>query len=180
MRGARMAAAGAAVGGAWWKVAHAKGGRGEATVKGGFGQDRLIPLDELKQHTGEDSVWVSYKGNVFDVTEFLYGHPGGTDRLMMAAGGDVAPFFAVYTEHLRGHVIPFLQRFKIGHLSSADAKKSADFTFNNPYANDPVRHPDLLHCTTHPFNGEPRIERLTETYYTVLRIRIPPFVQGTI
>jgi len=31
---------------------------------------------------------------------------------------------------------------------------------------DPPRHPDLLYCTTHPFNGEPRLSRLTETFLT--------------
>jgi sulfite oxidase len=126
----------------------------------------LVTMKELQKHTDMDSLWVVYKGIVYDVTDFTLGHPGGTDRLLMAAGMDLEPYFDIYTEHYRGHVLPFLQRFKIGRLTDADAAKVKKFEFSNPYANDPERHPDLLHCTTHPFNGEPRIERLTESYYT--------------
>ena len=126
----------------------------------------LITLKDLQKHTELSSLWVTYKGIVYDVTDFTLGHPGGTDRLQMAGGMDMEPFFNVYTEHYRGHILPFMQRFKIGRLSDADAAKARNFEFTNPYADDPQRHPDLLHCTTHPFNGEPRIERLTENYYT--------------
>ena len=125
-----------------------------------------ISLEELRKHTDEKSLWVAYDGDVFDITDFYFGHPGGSDRLLMAGGLSMEPFWDIYTEHYRGHVIPFLQRFKIGKLSAADAKAARDFEFTNPYADDPERHPDLLHCTTHPFNGEPRIERLTENFYT--------------
>jgi len=126
----------------------------------------LITIAEMQKHTDMSSLWVSYQGYVYDATDFTLGHPGGTDRLLMAAGMDLEPFFKIYTEHYRGHVIPFMQRFKIGKLSNSDAAKIKDFEFTNPYANDPERHPDLLHCTTHPFNGEPRIQLLTDNYYT--------------
>jgi len=127
---------------------------------------KLITLEELQKHTDLNSLWVAYRGAVYDITDFTMGHPGGTDRLLMAGGMDLEPFWEVYTEHFRGHVVPFMERFKIGRLSDADAKKSKDFEFSNPYANDPERHPDLLHCTSHPFNGEPRIQLLTDNYYT--------------
>ena len=123
----------------------------------------LITMIVLLLHTVVNSLWVTCKGIVYDISEFILGHPGGTDRLLMAAGMDLVPFFNIFTEHYRGHVLPFMQRFRIGCLNKRRCK---DFEFTNPHANDPERHPDLLHCTTHPFNAEPRIERLTEHYYT--------------
>jgi len=127
----------------------------------------LITLEEMQKHTKLSSLWMSYRGIVYDVTDFAMGHPGGADRLQMAAGMDMEPFFDIYTEHYRGHVIPFMQRFKIGRLSDSDAAKALEIaSFADPYAKDPERHPDLLHVTTHPFNGEPRSELLGENYCT--------------
>ena len=123
----------------------------------------LITMKELQQHTVVYSPWVTCKGIVYDISEFILGHPGGTDRLLMAAGMDLVPFFNIFTEHYRGHVLPFMQRFRIGCLNKRRCK---DFEFTNPHANDPEWRPVLLHCTTHSFNAEPRIERLTEHYYT--------------
>ena len=36
---------------------------------------------EISRHkTPEDGVWVTHKGNVYDVTEFLESHPGGKQQ----------------------------------------------------------------------------------------------------
>ena len=35
-------------------------------------------IDEVKKHTSkENGFWVTYKGGVYDITAFSYGHPGG-------------------------------------------------------------------------------------------------------
>ena len=55
---------------------------------------------DLHSHRSLDKrVWVSFRGGVYDITEFLKGHPGGSDRLMMAAGGALDPFFEIYGFH---------------------------------------------------------------------------------
>eukprot|EP01084_Bolivina_argentea_P118403 210093_1 len=129
---------------------------------------KIIPLEEVQKHTTPDSVWVTFRGNVYDITDFIGGHPGLKSRILMAAGQDLANFWSVYQDHYRGHVIPWMQRFIIGQLSPSDQKiaETPDFQFINAYDDDPVRHPDLLHNTYHPFNGECDIVRLTEQYYT--------------
>jgi sulfite oxidase len=38
--------------------------------------------------------------------------------------------------------------------------------FGDMYETDPIRDPNLLHCTEKPFNGEPRIDLLTRDYIT--------------
>ena len=69
----------------------------------------------------KDRIVVSFMGNVFDVTDFT-GHPGGYGRLEMVAGCDLEPFWKVYTQHNRGHILQYLERYKIGHLSDEEAE----------------------------------------------------------
>lgn len=44
-------------------------------------------------------IWVTYKDGVYDVTRFAEQHPGGMPRLMLAAGGAIDPFWAMYQQH---------------------------------------------------------------------------------
>ena len=38
-------------------------------------------------------IWMSYGGNVYDVTEFIANHPGGSEKILMAAGGAIEPYW---------------------------------------------------------------------------------------
>lgn len=38
----------------------------------------IIPLEEVREHVDEDSMWFTFRGAVYDLTFFKYGHPGGT------------------------------------------------------------------------------------------------------
>lgn len=42
-----------------------------------------------KHKTKQDRIWVTYKDGVYDITDFVEGHPGGSARIMMAAGAAV-------------------------------------------------------------------------------------------
>uniref|UniRef100_A0A7S2YTY0 sulfite oxidase n=1 Tax=Entomoneis paludosa TaxID=265537 RepID=A0A7S2YTY0_9STRA len=126
-----------------------------------------IPLDEVAEHCDEDSMWFTFRGAVYDLTFFINGHPGGTTRLLMAAGQDLEPYWEIYRQHFRGHVVDWMEKYRIGNLSPEDTKRSKDsVSFGDMYDTDPERHPDLLSCTQRPFNGEPRIELLTNDYIT--------------
>jgi hypothetical protein len=67
-------------------------------------EENLITIAEMKKMCQEGRIVVSFKGGVFDVTEFT-GHPGGVGRLQMVAGEDLEPFWKVYTQHNRGHIV---------------------------------------------------------------------------
>ena len=41
----------------------------------------------------QKKVWVTYGDGVYDLTEFAKSHPGGSDKLMMAKGGPIEPFW---------------------------------------------------------------------------------------
>ena len=128
----------------------------------------IIPLEEVEQHNDEDSLWYIFRGAVYDLTFFKLGHPGGTPRLLMAAGQDLEPYWEVYRQHLRGHVLAWMEKHRIGSLSAEDRKKceAIRMQFGDMYETDPIRDPNNLPCTMKPFCGEPRIDLLTRDYYT--------------
>ncbi len=73
----------------------------------------------MAEHNSRDrGVWVTYKGGVYDVTDFLDMHPGGAQRLMLAAGGAIDPFWAMYAQHNTEEVRNMLEGYRIGELVS--------------------------------------------------------------
>ena len=85
-----------------------------------------IPLAEVKKHCSIDSLWVTYKGCVYDVTQFLAIHPGGIDLLSTAGGLDLEPFWETYGVHDRGNTAhTYLESYKIGVLSAEDQEQVA-------------------------------------------------------
>lgn len=59
-----------------------------------------------------------------------------------------------------------MEKYRIGNLSKEDTVKARSFKHGDMFETDPIRHPDLLPATSKPFNGEPRIELLTDSYLT--------------
>ncbi|XP_077339546.1 sulfite oxidase, mitochondrial [Lithobates pipiens] len=120
--------------------------------------------EDVKKHkTLADGVWVTYAGEVFDITDFVELHPGG-DRILFAAGGALEPFWALYGVHKSEHVLEILQEYKVGVLDPNDKEEVPDLS--DPYSQDPSRHPVLKVNSAKPFNAEPPPEILTENYIT--------------
>ncbi|KAG8431620.1 hypothetical protein GDO86_017880, partial [Hymenochirus boettgeri] len=120
--------------------------------------------EDVRKHSSvEDRIWVTYGGDVFDITEFVELHPGGS-RILLAAGGALEPFWALYGVHKSEHVLEILQEYKVGVLSPADKEDSVDES--DPYYLDPPRHPVLKVNSMKPFNAEPPADMLTEHYIT--------------
>ncbi|XP_051857757.1 sulfite oxidase, mitochondrial [Antechinus flavipes] len=121
---------------------------------------------EVNYHRSlEKRVWVTLGNEVFDVTDFVAIHPGGPSKLMLAAGGPLEPFWALYAVHNQPHVRELLAQYKIGELSP-DEEKSSDIVSTDPFASDPPRHPALQINSQKPFNAEPPLELLGESYIT--------------
>ncbi|KAL2138794.1 hypothetical protein VTI28DRAFT_6225 [Corynascus sepedonium] len=49
---------------------------------------KVFSAEEVAKHTTPDSCWVVLHGNVYDVTEFLPEHPGGSRIILQLAGRD--------------------------------------------------------------------------------------------
>lgn len=107
--------------------------------------------EEVAQHnTAENGIWVTFKGHVYDITEFVELHPGGMSKIMLAAGGPLEPFWSVYQQHQKGEVQEILQEYRIGKLKGESKIKS----FVDPYASEPKRHSALIVRSAKPYNGE--------------------------
>ncbi|KAI5923326.1 FMN-dependent dehydrogenase-domain-containing protein [Camillea tinctor] len=50
--------------------------------------DKIFSAEEVSKHTTAESCWVVLYGDVYDVTEFLPEHPGGSKIIMKLAGRD--------------------------------------------------------------------------------------------
>lgn len=76
---------------------------------------REVSKHNIYNETVKD-VWVSYNGNVYDVSKYLESHPGGEDLILEHAGGDITTAF-----NNQGHsddALQTLESFKIGTLVS--------------------------------------------------------------
>jgi sulfite oxidase len=69
--------------------------------------------DVAKHATKHDRIWVTYGHGVYDITDFVDNHPGG-DKILMAAGGSVEPFWLLYAVHKNPDVYALLEEFRIG------------------------------------------------------------------
>ncbi|XP_018580721.2 sulfite oxidase, mitochondrial isoform X2 [Scleropages formosus] len=132
--------------------------------KGGSPSLPVYTQEEVAKHCSlAEGVWVTYKGGVYDITEFVALHPGG-EKILLAAGGALEPFWALYAVHNQGHVLEILSEYKVGELSPEEREQADSAT--DPYADDPPRHPALRVNSQKPFNAEPPSEILTDTYIT--------------
>lgn len=116
------------------------------------GSRPIYSEDDVAEHATKDTgVWVTYQGGVYDVTNWVDQHPGGGARIMLAAGGAIDPFWAMYAQHKTAEVRKILETYRIGDLEGgADPSKQVA----DPYANEPKRHKALLVRSAKPFNAE--------------------------
>ena len=73
-----------------------------------------------KEARENKKVWVTYGNGVYDLTEFAKSHPGGSDKLLMAKGGPIEPFWQMYPFHKNEQIIGLLKPYKIGELDPND------------------------------------------------------------
>lgn len=63
---------------------------------------------------------------MYDITEFLKVHPGGAEKIMMAAGGPIDLFWEMYPFHKVESVKKLLAEYRIGDLHPDDRLKPSD------------------------------------------------------
>jgi cytochrome b involved in lipid metabolism len=78
-----------------------------------------IPISTLAQHTGHrknSRMWIGVHGGVYDVTDFLLMHPGGTLIVAASAGLDATKTFHKLAHDTNPEVSSLLSKYFIGHL----------------------------------------------------------------
>lgn len=80
------------------------------------GLKRPITIDELRKHDTDKEPWFVVKGEVYDGTAFLEGHPGGAQSIISAAGLDSTDeFMAIHSETAKA----MMPQYHIGSLDNA-------------------------------------------------------------
>jgi sulfite oxidase len=133
-------------------------------------EEKIYRTPEIQKHkTKETGIWVTYKDGVYDITKFIPNHPGGRDKIMMAAGQDIEPFWNVYRQHYNSPLPQeLLKEMRIGTLHPEDRVKpsSSDSNENNPFRNDPILSPVLKYLSKQPINAEAPGFLLTDSWIT--------------
>jgi sulfite oxidase len=121
-------------------------------------------LAEVDKHkTKETGIWVTYKNGVYDITHYVNNHPGGS-KILLAAGSSIEPYWDMYGVHKQGEIIEMLEELRIGNITERPKEETLDK--NDPYANEPKRHPALRPSSSKPFNAEPPPAILRDNFIT--------------
>jgi sulfite oxidase len=95
-----------------------------------------ISRAEVAKHKTKDTgIYVIYGDGVYDITDFIANHPGGANKIILAAGGNVEPFWKLYAVHQKAVVLDILSSMRIGSLPPDEVvlpKKAGDD--DDPYA----------------------------------------------
>ena len=111
--------------------------------------------DLLEYTDPKNKVLISYKDNVYNITDFIKEHPGGGEKIMLAAGKAIDPYWDIYPQHLK-NTEDILESMKVGKLS--DYKPKPD-NKKELYKNEPKREGNLKYHTSIPCNAEISIDQ---------------------
>jgi len=80
---------------------------------------KLYTLEEIEKHNTESNIWIIFHDKVYDCTEYLELHPGGSDSILINAGGDSTEnFVAIHSSK----ATKMLEKFYIGDLDKASIR----------------------------------------------------------
>eukprot|EP00551_Chaetoceros_affinis_P009553 CAMPEP_0203672214 /NCGR_PEP_ID=MMETSP0090-20130426/7778_1 /ASSEMBLY_ACC=CAM_ASM_001088 /TAXON_ID=426623 /ORGANISM="Chaetoceros affinis, Strain CCMP159" /LENGTH=679 /DNA_ID=CAMNT_0050537481 /DNA_START=163 /DNA_END=2202 /DNA_ORIENTATION=- len=140
----------------------------------------IFTSEQVAENNGEDGkpIWMSYGGIVYDVTEFIHNHPGGSERILLAAGSAIEPYWHLYRQHFATDLpMRLMEDLIIGKLD----EKSQDEIDNqmekiieendDPYLNEPTdRSEQLIVHGDQPMNAEVPADLITESYITPVEL----------
>ena len=74
-------------------------------------------MEEVSKHSKKEDCWLIIKGQVYNVTEFLSSHPGGSSIVVSVGGQDATEYFE---ELHRPEILDEVgKQYIIGELCSA-------------------------------------------------------------
>ena len=116
----------------------------------------LIRLSEVRSHgRASPQKWVTKGTKVYDITDWIFSHPGG-EVILSAVGGAIDSYWNISSIHSKQDTYDILDSFYIGDVDPRDlvnGKVPAE-EIDDPFANDPKRDPRLIVLSEKPFNAE--------------------------
>ncbi|CAF4974609.1 unnamed protein product [Rotaria sp. Silwood1] len=81
---------------------------------------RIITEEELSEHNKDGDAWFAVNGHVYDATEYLKDHPGGSESIILASGADASDdFMAIHSDIAKAMLV----KYHIGILKTNPSKK---------------------------------------------------------
>ena len=117
---------------------------------------RTFRLSEVSTHDKDsENPWVIRGTKIYDITDWIAGHPGG-NVILRAAGGSVDPYWDIFSIHKKQEVYDILESYLIGHVDHqdlVDGHVPLD-SIEDPFVHDPKRDQRLIVHTDKPMNAE--------------------------
>lgn len=125
---------------------------------------------EVAEHyNSETRIWVIFRDGVYDITDFINVHPGGSEKILMAAGGYLDVFWAMYSFHLTSDfVFEILHKYRIGNLNPNDVLKESDIPNFSKLKKEKSnnRSQKLIKHHSFPYCAESPQSQLINYFYT--------------
>ncbi|KAJ3404713.1 hypothetical protein CcCBS67573_g03729 [Chytriomyces confervae] len=82
---------------------------------------------QVEEHRTSRSVWVTLRGKVYDVTDFIADHPGGADSILQHGGIDIEEIMGDENTHAHSKAAyKMLEGYYIGTLVNGEEEKDKD------------------------------------------------------
>jgi sulfite oxidase len=112
--------------------------------------------DQVAEHNGDGDqkeVWVSFQGKVYDITDFVAQHPGGS-IIRDASGGPLENYWAYWAYHsLLDRPMKWLKSYEIGLLLVEDDNDDGDEVVQS--LNEIRQEMDLKEIRRQMYEGDP-------------------------
>ena len=126
-------------------------------------------LSEIKEHgPNSERPWVTYKGKIYDITDWIPAHPGG-EVILRAAGSDIEPYWDIFAIHKTQYVRDILETYVIGHVHPDDLQ-GGKTAIEDPFLTDPERDASMRFLTEKPCNAESPHDGLADSFLTPNRL----------
>ncbi|KAI1206971.1 Oxidoreductase, molybdopterin-binding domain-containing protein [Annulohypoxylon truncatum] len=125
-------------------------------------------LAEVKAHGPKsERPWVICEDKVYDITDWIPGHPGG-EVILRAAGGSIEPYWDIFSIHKSPYVKEILEQYIVGKVHPDDLENGRPLQehIEDPFMLDPVRDTRLKQLTAKPCNAETPNQELTKSFLT--------------
>ena len=142
---------------------------------------KKIRLSDVQKHgRNSETKWVTKGTKVYDITDWIPGHPGG-DVILRAVGGSIDQYWNIFTIHKKQEVYDVLDTYYIGDVDPRDlidGEVPVDH-IEDPFAHDPKRDDTLIMLSNRPCNAESPPEALgsfvtpNETFYVRHHMWVP-------
>ncbi|KAL8715221.1 MAG: hypothetical protein Q9220_001179 [cf. Caloplaca sp. 1 TL-2023] len=121
-----------------------------------------LRLEDVRNHGPDaDEKWITKENKVYNITDWIPGHPGG-DVILRAVGGPIDQYWNIFTIHKKQEVYDILDSYYIGDVDPQDLVDGRVPVghVDDPFKNDPKRDERLIVHSSRPCNAETPAEGL--------------------